>query len=701
MKKALKRLGWLVGDLVTMLLTVAAWFLSPLRLGRLLQTVSIPRMREHRARTSLTVLGVALGVAILIAVKIVSDSVMAGVSATVDNIAGKADLQLSTASSGFDESLLDQIHAVPGVYKATPVVQQPATILAPGANGDRLLMLGVDLLGTEDEYFRDYNSKELTTIKKDSLEFLNSTSNILLSRQVADKFHLKLHDKLSLQTDHGGEEFEIWGFIDGKDGVGRAFGGSLAVMYYPAMQMAFGRGDHIDRVDVAVTPGADAGEVSTRLQTALGGGFNIERPATRGERVSNALAAVKSSLSLASMIAILAGGMLVFNTMAVSLGQRRKELATLQALGTTRWQLVKLFTLEGILIGMVGSATGVVMGLGLSRILLDIAGRAVSRVYVQQAITDVHIRWQALLFGFVTGIITTTLASAIPAYKVSKGKVSETLKSGTAMTPTAPRRIGRADVMAVVLLVAAWFAMEKIPPRNRAPVGAYVACFLVLLAGRVLLPRVIQGVHALISFTLSRVLGMHGRLANDNLPRDLGRTAATTTALMAGVGLTLGLATFNVGFVGSLNTWSAQSVPGDLYVTSGASISGLSSRNIPMEPELGGKIATVEGVEAVQFLRLADYDYQSFPIKLISSDTAMFEKYGTRKYLEGSTADDVKVRHGEVEVSENFSHRFNVHRGDTVKLSGNAGAVDFKVAAVVVDYSSDIGTIRLDRTIYQ
>ena len=90
MKKLLKQLGLFIGDSVAALLMVAAWLLSPFHLGRLLRTVSIPRMREHRARTSLTVLGVALGVAVLIAVRIVSDSVMSGVSATVDNIAGKA-----------------------------------------------------------------------------------------------------------------------------------------------------------------------------------------------------------------------------------------------------------------------------------------------------------------------------------------------------------------------------------------------------------------------------------------------------------------------------------------------------------------------------------------------------------------------------------------------------------------------------------
>jgi putative ABC transport system permease protein len=697
--KLFLRLGLVFSDALLSLLTLAAWVLSPLRLGRLLRTISIPRMREHKARSTMTIMGVALGVAVLVAVHIVSDSVIAGVSATVDNIAGKADLQLSTASSGFDEALLDRIHATPGVYKATPVVQQPATILNEGARGDRLLMLGVDLLGTEDAYFRDYASHELSAIRKDALEFLNSTSNVLISRQVAERLHLKLHDKLKLSTDHGAEDFDVWGFIDG-DGIGRAFGGAIAVMYYPSMQVAFGRGNHIDHVDVAVTPGTDPAEVENRLHDVLGAGFNIDRPATRGQRVQNMLAALRSSLSLASSMALAAGGMLVFNTMAITLVQRRRELATLQALGTTRFQVVQLFTLEGMLIGLVGSAAGVALGVAMSRLLLELCGRAISRVYIQQALTDVHIRWQALALGFGMGIFSTTMASAIPSMRAAKVKVAESLRSGAITSLTSKSKPGTADAVAVLMLVAAYFLMQ-IPPHGTQPVGAFAAAGAVLVAGRLFLPRVIQLLHAILSPIFTRIFGLDARLANDNLPRDIGRTAATTTALMAGAALTVGFSAFNVSFISSLNEWSEQSVPGDLFVTSGAGISGLSSRNIPMEPDLGYELDKLPEVEVVQRLRLADYDYKGFPVKLISSEWKIAEHYSQRTYLEGGEEDSRKMQDGKVTVSENFAHRFNVHRGDVIQLSGKDGAIPFEVSAVIIDYSSDIGTIRFDRAIYQ
>ncbi|MEY4577040.1 MAG: hypothetical protein RL701_1743, partial [Pseudomonadota bacterium] len=502
-KGGFTRVGFVASDMVLGLLSVAGWLMSPLRIGRLLQTVSIPRLKEHRARSSLTILGVALGVAVLVAVSIVSNSVMRGVTATVDNLAGKADLQLSSASSGFDEAFLDRVHAVPGVYKATPVVQQTATIRNGGARGDRLLVVGVDLLGTEDQYFRDYASRELDKIRKDSLEFLNSTTNVLISRDVANRFNLKVHDKLTLGTDSGAQEFDVWGFIDG-EGVGRAFGGSVALMYYPAMQEAFGRGTHVDHIDIAVKPGEDAGKVADALAKEFGEGFNIVRPAMRGERVSNMLAAVRTSLSFASLIALMTGGFLVFNTMAISLVQRRRELGTLQALGTTRGQLIRLLTLEGTLIGIVGSFLGVLIGIALSRLLLEFTARALSKVYLQQSITEIDIRWPVLLLGFGLGVVATIVASAVPAMGAASTKVAQALKSGAVVKAgNDTHKIGAPDLVAVVLLVAAWFLMQ-LPPRGHLPLGALGACTLVLVAGRLLLPRVIQVVHAVTSFIAGR-----------------------------------------------------------------------------------------------------------------------------------------------------------------------------------------------------
>ncbi|HEY6878683.1 MAG TPA: hypothetical protein VI299_11725, partial [Polyangiales bacterium] len=97
-----------------------AFAFSPFRIGRMLRMVSVPRMREHRLRTSFTILGVALGVAVLVSVILVSRSIVSGVTDTVDDLAGKADLQVAAGSSGFDEAIVDKIRDLPGIFKLTP-----------------------------------------------------------------------------------------------------------------------------------------------------------------------------------------------------------------------------------------------------------------------------------------------------------------------------------------------------------------------------------------------------------------------------------------------------------------------------------------------------------------------------------------------------------------------------------------------------
>jgi len=682
------------------LLGVAATLLSPFHIGRLLRTISIPQLREHRARSTLTVLGVALGVAVLVAVSITSSSVMQGVNATVDSVAGKAQLQISTASTGFDDSLLDQVRAVDGVYKASPVVQQTATIGNPGLRGERVLVMGVDLLGTEDAYFRDYGSSELDAIRKDSLTFLNSTTNILISRDLAQRFQLKLHDKLLLGTAQGMQAFEVWGFLDSQ-GVGRAFGGSVAVMYYPAMQEAFGRGQHIDHIDIAVQPGLDPDAVEKRLKGTLGTGFTVERPGMRTQRVANMLAAVHSSLSFSTLIALTAGGFLVFNTMTISIAQRRRELATLRALGITRTQMLKLLTLEGGLVGVVGSALGVGFGIGLSHLLLQITSHALTKVYLQQSMSEVHVHWPLIGIGFAIGILVTAIASAVPSISAASTQVAHALRTGTLTTTQPPRAVTMADQIGC-LLIAASLVLMKLPAlHGNVPLGAQLACGLLLVAGRLLLPRAILMVYWAVDCMLARSSRLHARLANDNLPRDLGRTSGAATGLMTGVALMIGFATFDNSFLSSLYSWSAQAVPGDLFITSGASVGGMSSRNIPLAPELGDALATIPEVEGVQKIRMADYDFRNYPVKLLSTDTLLWEHYSNCTYLEGDRRALEQERRGKVLVSENFSTRFNVHRGDVLMLKGKHSERAFEVAAVIVDYTSDMGSIIMERTIYK
>ena len=95
---------------------------------------------------------------------------------------------MSAGTDGFSESLLDTIRSQPGVAHAVPLLQQTVTVKDPNVRGERLLVLGVDMLEQEDQQFRKYGSAELDALRKDPLAFLNSPHNLLVSRSFAQRY---------------------------------------------------------------------------------------------------------------------------------------------------------------------------------------------------------------------------------------------------------------------------------------------------------------------------------------------------------------------------------------------------------------------------------------------------------------------------------------------------------------------------------
>lgn len=676
---------------------LAARILAPWRLGRLLSSVSLPRMQEHKLRTTLTALGIALGVAVLVSVVLVSRSIVRGVTETMDDVAGKADLQISASSSGFDETLLDTARSVPGVFKLTPVLQQIVPLRTERGQRERLLLLGVELLGNDDAYFRDYGSQELDDIRRDSFSFLNSTGNLILSRKLADRLGVKLHDKLSIGTSAGFQTFEVWGFVDAP-ALGRAFSGAVGIMYYPAMQVAFERGRNIDRIDIAVKPGSDPERVAAALEAALGEGITVERPALRGDRVSKLLTAVRTALSMACVIAVLAGAFLVFNTISISIVQRKRELGILRALGTTRRELSLLLTLEGLLLGLVGSALGVGVGLGLAQGMLRVTTRAVDKVYLQQAVREVQLDPALIALGFGLGTLASVGAAWLAARRTAGLRPSEALSSAHTWTPR--EKGSRAADLTALALFAAAAVLASLPPLGMLPLGPLAACIMIVLGSRAAMPRAVTIFRRALGLTRGWV-GTTTNLATDNIARDLSRTASTASGLMAGAALTVSSATFIVSFIASLNTWSTQTLPGDLFVTSGASVAGLSSRNNPMADSLQSELLAIPGVERTRRIRFVDASFRDSPFKLASTDVREFVKRSHFSPTEGDAGQIARdVLAGAVAVSENFSRLFDVHRGDTITLGAKDGPRSFKVAGVILDYTSDRGTVTMDRATY-
>lgn len=668
--------------------------MSPLVVGKLLRTVSLPHLRRHRLRTTSTVLGIALGVAVLVAVLIINRSILDSVASTIDDVAGKAELQVRSGSAGFSEKLLETVRDTPGVTRATLVLEQTVAVAGPEADGDKLLVLGVDLLNADEDYFRSYDSPDLKAIETDPVVFLNSPYHIILGRAVAERFGYRLHDRISLQTPSGAHPFEIWGFVE-DEGAGHAFGGSFAVMDYGAMQLAFDRGRNVDRIDVATAAGADTSTVAEKLRGRLGAGFSVARPERKNERVAQMLQTLQSGLTTGSLVALLVGMFLVHNAMTISVVQRRREIGILRAIGARRSDVTLLLTLEGALLGAAGSALGLLFGIALARALLGEITWTVNSMFLPIASAQLETGPVVLAGAWGLGVLVATAAALLPAREAASVTPVEALRP-PASTPVAQSRgLARRDAAAAGLLLASAL-MVRAPRVRGLPLGPIAACLALLFAAVLLAPRLVQLIQLVMRPVLVWVGGVEARVANDNLSRDLHRSSATALALMVGVAMATAFAAFVGSFVSSTVDWVDQMLPADLWITSGARMSG-GGASLPMAQSLAAPLGQIDGVETVERVRMPDAEYRGYPIKLVATDlSAAGTKRSHWLMLEGDQADAQRsVRRGGVVVSENFSRRFDVHRGDRIALAVRDGTRQFDVAGVMIDYTSDVGVVLL------
>ncbi len=342
----------------------------------LLRTVSVRDYRTAPGRLALMLGGIASGVALIAALGIINESVVANFRTMLERAAGKASLQvtLGTGEIGFDESLVQTVGADPGVAQAFGFIR--GTLVAADQSGEVLQLFGIDL-GTE-----AVDSYDVKVVERegDEIEMLNDPSSVLLTEGYAARRHVRLGDRVAFAAPGGIRSLHVRGLMR-PEGLATVFGGNLAVMDLPAAQRLVGKDRRVDQIDVIVRPGTSLASVRDRLGDVLPPSLSVERPALRGERFERVVSAFQAMIDGLSLLGLLAGVFIVYNTSATAITQRARDLAILIALGAERRTIFGLVIIESALVGLIASGIGIIAGQGLAHLLLGLVAQSMGVNY--------------------------------------------------------------------------------------------------------------------------------------------------------------------------------------------------------------------------------------------------------------------------------------------------------------------------------
>jgi putative ABC transport system permease protein len=668
---------------------------------RLLTTVSWRHVTRHRLRTALTFFGIALGVAVVVAIAVVNRSLTTSFQSTIDQIAGKAVLQVANGESGITESLYPIIRDTDGVQDAAAAVESFLPVV--GAPGERLYVYGVDLL--TDFLIREHQFAETRFGFNQALDFIARPDSIALTETFSRRLKLPIGSTIILLTSEGRREFTVRALLIER-GSAKVFGGNFALMDLPVAQRVFGKEGKLDIVDLTVEPGAAIETVQQRLRARLNGAAEVERPRKRGEQIDLLLTSFRVGLFFVSLIALFVGFFLIYNTVSVSVIQRKREIGTLRCLGMKRSELLRLIIAEALALGLAGSVFGAALGWLLARVALVAVGETVGNLFSLMDLARGEFTLRESLLGLGSGVGVAVLAALHPAWEAIRVSPLENVRqavwqpAGRAIVSW-PRRLGTACfIVAPALVLSAPAVNGSVAKFSVGVLGMLV--FLLGLAA--FCPAIIS--FAVRLFRQSKlappgVSRVELRLASDNLLRNPIRSGITVATMVISLAAIFTIAAFVNSVRGSLLAWVDQMVTADLIVSSGARTAG--PRNVPLREDLLPELRKIPGIDVIDLYRLIRSSYRGKPILIESFSARDSARVRTLPMADGDGNQALReMAEGKgVIVSESFQSKFAVGRGDKLDLVTPSGTISFSVIGVYVDYSSDSGSVLLDRALYK
>ena len=670
---------------------------------RLFLAFVLRTLATERLRTATTIVGVALGVAVILAIQLANASAVRGFETALDAMSGRTSIEIVGAGAGLDEMQVPALGWLRAFGVVSPVIEGEMAAVFPDGRAEAMRVLGVDVL--RDTSIRDYRvvadaggtpTAEASVARL--LELLTSPRAVVIAATFADRHGLRPGDALRLASGDRVVPFTVTAIL-ADEGPARVLDGNFVLMDIAAAQLAFDRLGRLDRLDVRLADGIEVSDALAAITARLPAGFEAQRPARRGEQVERMLAAFHMNLTALSWIALVVGLFLVYNTVTTSVVARRREIGVLRAVGATRTQVVALFLGEAMVFGVAGAA----LGIGLARVLADAAialtSSTVSTLYVATAAVAPAIGGWHLALAAGIGVPLSLVAAAIPAREAARVPPTAAIGGADRIAPRAAATWRSLAWSAALLALAGWLSTRG--PVGRVPVFGYLAALAIVAGAARLVPAVMRGLARVSRTPLRRGFGVEGLLAHANLSTAIPRASISIAALAVALSMLVAIAVMIGSFRETVRYWVGQTLQADLFVSPG--VRAVPGTEQTLSPDVTAAIAAHPDVVATETFRNMDITYAGERVVLGSGTFTVVAAHGSLLFkspADGLAALRAAIGRDAVIVSEAFSTKFHVHPGDTITLDTPAGPRPFAVTAVYYDYATERGVIMMDRATF-
>ena len=645
-----------------------------------------PLFREP-VRILLTILAIALGVAVVLAIDLAGGAATGSFRSSMETLAGENDLEVR-ASGGVPESVVGTLATLPYSIRISPRIEDYAVIADTKKS---LPLIGLDLVAEGSVYAQSASQESAESqtqgLSENVFEHLGDTESIWVGSsagyKTGDRVELLINDRLG--------NYIVRGVYPDSNGSEAAIVIDLA-----AAQHALNRFGRVDRILLKVPETPSLEDWQQSLRDVLPAGVEVRPQGTGTIENRRMLAAFRWNLRLLSYISLVVGAFLIYNTISVSVVRRRAEIGIVRALGASRGLILSAFVGEAACFGLAGALVGIPLGRFMATGAVRLMAATVESLYVSSRPGTIELNAASVLLALVIGVGVAVASSYSPAREASQVSPVEAMARGRREYDVRVHK-GR-DLWLALVLGSVAAAASRAPAVAGKPFLGYLAAILLVAASALAMPAFVYALTSPSSRLLRKLLGVEAMLASRSLAASLRRTSvlvgalSTAIAMMTAVGIMVG------SFRQTVMIWMSDQLPADLYVRPAGSAAA--DRHPTISPGLAEELAKLPGVGAVERLRIYEISYEDMPASLASADLNVLRSYHNSDFFSGRPREQVLAElrdSNAVVVSEPFTYKHHRKAGDFITLSLGETRASFRIADVYYDYSSERGSILMDR----
>ncbi len=649
----------------------------------ILRLAGLRFLSRHPLQLAFGLVGVALGVATVFSIDLANESARRAFRISAQTVAGKATHRIVGGPSGLDESLYATLRRRTPLRTVAPVVD--GYVRVPARPGLTLHLLGVDPFA--EAPFRNYTPD--TSAEADIARLLTQPGTLLLLEDTANRLGIEPGDAFSIRVGLRTTQVTLVGFLRPGDEVTRQALRTTAVADISTAQELLGRIGRLSAIDLLVPEGAQGRATLSRIREILPPEAEILPAGARGSALEQMTRAFSLNLSALSLLALLVGMFLVYNTMTFSVLRRRQLIGTLRAIGVTRKEVFAQVLSEAAVLGAAGTVLGLPLGFLLGKFLLGLVTRSIGDLYFVLSVREVSVSYFTFLKAVGLGTLGAVAASLWPAREATSTPPREAMRR-SAVEAGVRKILPAVSAMGAGLIflgAGAQFYPSRSIPLSFAGLFLIVTGYALLAPGATaLLVRAVQPVAGL-------MFGTQGKMAARSIPASISRTGVAVAALSVAVAATVGVGIMIDSFRRTVTGWLDHSLRSDVYVSTTENRFAPYRTHLP--PGLVSDVSSVPGIRRVALLSGRTLESRSGLTQLFVMRIHR-ESLDAFRFREGDAGDIWEaLAAGAVIVSDPYAYHNRLKTGDAVRLRTDRGEQEFPVAGIYYDYSTDQGVVTM------